>query len=240
MNEIMRLQYLDALGIDQWVANSPLVNARASDFVDFQSEGDSLASENIPIEEKNTIRESAVVHEINSEKQLAESAKPIEPIPESDKNSNKGVSFHLQLQGKQGAYVCLVELTSTGSLDVELQKLLENIMKAVDQLLDTKKTMFMHPEVFKWPMFQRQGAVSHIDHSETAASEALNAFLFSFLKRNQQKTLLVFGENLFNLLDASACDKNKLNVICAPALLSLQHNTDLKKLLWQEILNRLG
>lgn len=232
MNEILRLQYLNALGVDQWVANSPLVNARASQFFSVERhDGNSLLLESHEETHVNLLKEKQLNQQTPIEKQTKKF---------DEKTSETAVSYHLQLQGKQGAYVCIIEFPKSGILDNEAQKLLENIMKAVDQLITSQKTAYMRPEVFKWPMFQQQSVVSHIDQGQSAAREALNAFLFSFMKRNRQTSLFVFGENILSLLDKSACDKNSVRLISAPGLTDLMNNPVLKKGLWQEILKQLG
>lgn len=224
MNEARRLVYLDALGIQQWVAKAPLANAKATEFIE-QVLVSHVQDVNIekqaptntqpiiakpiisqPVIVKPAIAEAVIVEPLNTEQTNSQQTTPTEQkqnIP----------TYALQIQGKRGQYLLIADLQDArGKIQASEQNLLNNISKAISGLLANNSTATIMPELFKWPMFESHYKAEHINQSEQAAKESAQAFLYAQIKRNQLPLIIALGEPSQRLLGLDALENNQHSI----------------------------
>jgi hypothetical protein len=239
MNEIRRLHYLNALGIEQWVAKSSLLNARGSEYLAQDSLIEELSSSQLKAETENEVGpEEQNVKKVDAKKaeEKPEAASRAEEQPEQNQTSTEAVNYQIQFFGRAGHYACLVD-SSNQALTREDTRLLTNIMKASDSLLSIQGGSFLATEAFNWPLFENSAAP--IDQGDEAAKEAFNAFLYAHLKRNKQRFLIVFGGSLETLIADEQLQKAGIQLVGGPSLQSMQSVPDSKASLWKALVETL-
>jgi hypothetical protein len=178
MREAMRLAYLDALGVTNWIPRRPLARAAKrqpalldlADLTDRPVAPSVLAgSDRAP----SSARPVEVVREA-VEAARAAVAVPREPTAPVIVSASESValaapaidSFYLQLW-QAGSCVLLLELDETGlATGSASQRLLSDILRAAE--LPTPRLL----ADFRWPLIRNQA-----DRSALAASQGLHAFM---------------------------------------------------------------
>lgn len=221
MEEQQRLSYLEALGIHQWVAKVPLLNAKTSEYI--------AEEESVPQEDIN-ITSTVSLEEPN---QQAEKKDVISKTADQQEPSNTSLedpfSLHAQVFGKKGHYLILVE---ADSLTKDGQVLLRNILRAWGSVLGSEKETEILPETFKWPMFEAHMAPKHINQGKSAALESFNAFIYSCEKRYKNKYILVFGERIEQLVNFDHLSSERIVTSDFDVLVN---SPDLKVELWGQL-----
>jgi hypothetical protein len=140
MNEAQRLNYLEALGIQQWIAKAPLPNAKKSEFVEFyqvkQKPEENIPDERLENSQEKLVKVQMVSEEQEQQKQAVQQVREQkesltlevkEPNnhhllkEENSLNKQEGAlqisssvsenpSCAFQIQGKRGQYLLFVEL----------------------------------------------------------------------------------------------------------------------------------
>ncbi len=212
LEEHHRLAYLNALDIPQWVSKAPLAFAKPSEFFD---EVFVETPAEIPVQ-ASPQRAQAVAEKI--------AAPPIK--------SSEVFNLQIQIVGKKGHYLMLVDSGELQAQGAAANTLLANIMKAWDSLLGSSDLAPMLPEKFKWPMFETHMSTSHIDLGKQAAIDGLNAFMLSCEKRYHNVYLLCFGDVFKSLLDTQKLSSVLLHTA---SLDELQNHAALKAELWKNL-----
>jgi len=214
MNEAHRLVYLEALGIQQWVAKEALPNAKATEWIvnDLQVVEEQTGAVKTSSEKISSVSETRAPRLTNDEnsEQKSQVKSEEETIIElaatqNAKQIKRAMSpCAIQIQGKRGQYLLIAELQdSKGKINNSEQSLLNNISKGINSLLENTSTNPIAPEQFKWPMFKEQE-----DQSEQAAKEGVQAFLFSQIKRNQLPLVIALGKRIHFLLGLDVLENN--------------------------------
>lgn len=232
MNEAQRLVYLEALGIQQWVAKAPLANAKETEFLSGASQNKSILDfqtpkiepqENISAHIKTLVKENidtqvisleaANSNKVETPHTLHSTEQTIDKEQVSKKQTIALPPCALQIQGKRGQYLLIADLQDVrGKVNVNEQNLLNNIAKAIDSLLANTSTSSIKPELFKWPLFESHIKAVHIDHGEQAAKESAQAFLYSRIKSHQLPLVIALGKKSHKLLgvDSLAINQHKV------------------------------
>lgn len=217
MNEAQRLVYLEALGIQQWVAKAALPNAKATEWIvnDLQVVEEKTSAVKIGVEKISAVSETRAPRLVNDENSAQKNQKIFKEEDTKQIASTQVkpamLACALQIQGKRGQYLLIADLhDSKGKINSNEQNLLNNISKGINSLLENTSTNPIAPEQFKWPMFESHFKAEHIDQSAQAAKESAQAFLFSHIKRDQLPLVIALGKQVHFLLGLDGLEKNHL------------------------------
>ncbi len=185
MNERLRLDYLDAMGIVQYAARFPLLGALPSPVVEYD-EAESPATTSVQ-ENIRKIFSEEKPQSIFSNKSSAETP---ETTPQKFVDSSKpdGNVFHCQV------VLWLVDdlliLAETPRMDNQQLVLLRNILKAIG-----RTEQLANANQFSWPLSQ------HKDKGLAAARDHFQGMLDGgALKNSAVRQILCFGSNATTLL----------------------------------------
>lgn len=189
MNEILRLQYLNAMGITQYVARKPLPAARPSPVIEI-----TLPPHNIP--EKNIAAHVTTAllqpREISSspQQQTRDSTERATSAIQPENNARTIPTDVFQCQIAIWAVEDILILADAPRLDNTQLALLRNILQAIGRSTELTGT-----QQFTWPLAQRK------DKSLHAAREHFQGLLDGgFLQQKNLRQLLVFGKPAAALL----------------------------------------
>jgi len=211
MNELERLSYLDALGIQQWIS-------RASDMgITLHAQESSLLSLSAFIAEpeveaqadvegaspEKPVLETATKHNHRTEKQSVNDVveKVLLQNAQTKTSPKKDVASYALLQLSQaGKYFIFADIQdSSGKIIAGEQQLLNNICSAINKVLNVSGGT-SRPDFFKWPMFASKFDADHIDQSEQAAIESAQAFVSARIKSQGLPLLILLGEQAQKLI----------------------------------------
>ncbi len=195
MNELARLQYLDAMGITQYVARAPLPGARPSPLLNIawpqpEKENPVDVLESVEVLRANVSPAQHTTIMSTPEKFTPENPAPEKPAPEKSapqKNTDHSV---FQCQIAIWSADDLLILADCTRMDNPLLTLLRNILAAIG-----RTTELSPAQSFNWPITQRKEKNHH------AAREHFQGLLDAGpLKKSGLRQILVFGEQSLSLL----------------------------------------
>lgn len=234
MDELHRLNYLEALGVQQWVPRVPLLNARASEFAEPLSKhalSDDAAPDNSAARHEPVV-ESTPVEAISVESTRLQNT--------SDQEESLATRINLEVYGRNKAYALLLEKEHSKALSQIEVGLLNNILKALDKLakscLDESNVQIQSSfrEAFTWPMFESPAEPDPVK-GQQAMCDALNAFVSASIKRHQHSMLIISGNQLEHLIDQHFLGEN-IKMLTAPALHEMANTPERKAEIWQILL----
>lgn len=269
MNELTRMQYLDAMGIDMFVPTACLPHAKASiqcslpsvELLPFASNEASLGvaeplevaghavSTNVPVSVAN------VLADLGDGKARSEPALQPEFAPTRSKGMRKAnevigsivkpelAPAHFTLgMWRVEPHLQIIDSRLAGDA-LPTDVLLRNILKVHNLLPQSMPAQ----EILHWPL----PGVALTDTSWGAAHDMVISFLEGRLQANPASAFLVFGEDAFCALMGESANFTEVlyqsvtvdtfaaDVIVLPSLRSLLHNPLEKKQLWP-VLKRLS
>lgn len=192
MNESLRLDYLEAMGITQYVARTPLPGARPSPVIELE-----IAAPEQPAKIAALI-DTALPDKKNP---AAIPTKPLPvalDIPQASLPTTLPTAFHCQIA--IWTVSDLLVLADAPRLDNSQLTLLRNILQAIgrtEKLSDVKQ--------FSWPLPQRK------DKSLMAAKEHFQGLLDGgLLQTSGLRQILCFGDSVSALLSTGETDPANL------------------------------
>jgi hypothetical protein len=202
MNELLRLDYLDAMGITQYVARKPLPGARPSPVIQLAVQSPEQPAPEPQAPEKSGRMTSLIGADLPDKKNSqATSAKPIPATPASITDAaptSLPDTFHCQIA--IWTVGDLLVLADAPRLDNSQLTLLRNILQAIgrtDNLSDVKQ--------FSWPLPQRK------DKSLLAAKEHFQGLLDGgLLQTSGLRQILCFGQSVITLLNTGDTDTENM------------------------------
>jgi hypothetical protein len=227
MNELLRLHYLDAMGITQYVARTPLPGAHPSPLITLERP-----------QQKNAARESLLLENISTEKPAVtakRSSLQTQQAPVGKSQPTHSDIFQCQLA------IWIVEdllvLAEAPRLDNTQLSLLRNILQAIG-----RKTDLPPVRQFSWPIPQRK------DRSLQAAREHFQGLLDGgLLKRHPDqkmpvRQIILFGKHIPALLQATEADSTDASfnyhdwpVIVVSSLHEMLQQPALKRDVWKAL-----
>lgn len=227
MNELLRLHYLDAMGISQYVARMPLPGALPSPLIALE----------IPTQ-NNAARESISLENFSPEKTATtanSSSTQTHQVTVGKHQPTDANIFQCQLA------IWIVEdllvLAEAPRLDNTQLSLLRNILQAIG-----RKTDLPPVRQFSWPIPQRK------DRSLLAAREQFQGLLDGgLLKRHPEQTIpvrqiILFGRHIPALLQANEVDTTLASfnyhdwpVIVVSSLHEMLQQPALKRDVWKAL-----
>ncbi|MFA7555492.1 MAG: hypothetical protein WCY88_14685 [Spongiibacteraceae bacterium] len=264
MNELQRLSYLEAMGVDNYTPRLRLPGALASQqcvlpviklAVDntvangTATEGIGLASPAVAMQTDPAVRlavgsASAASNGAAAAKQAllgaapAAAAKAIEDLGAKTTlrgGVNKQDIPHFSLSIIRGSNVLILDDGMTGDVDPsEYLQLLTNLLYAVGA---GKQQLTI--DSFVWPMAKN----SHIDQSETAARQALQAFLGNQVERVSSTIVLILGDTPAHYLSEQAIAKGEwvehpllpVKLLRSHSVRSMLSDPRIKSVVWQDL-----
>ncbi len=259
MNEVQRLQYLEALDLTQWVSKAELPYAKESEYVDLrefqqnalnEEELEQVASDLEVLTEEirppfdsqrpatDVVVDAKVKQEFKQEAgQGAEQEAGQQALTKPSTETYEGL---FNIQGKRGQYLLVADVRVGSQMTQAEQVLMNNIAKSIDGLMANPSTTAVIPEQFKWPLFDSHYQADHIDVSKNAARDSFKAFVDSRLKKHQVSLLVLLGKEAADLLDLSESERQFKNaaVISGASLTAMleSQSSQLKRELWHKLL----
>lgn len=262
MNELTRMQYLDAMGIDMFVPKVCLTHAKASlQCVLPSAELLPVASNESPldvterlgagdhVQSSGPVSAAHVLANLRGEKQQAEPVIRSEHAPFTEHTVNRAhesapppplsastpdANFTLGMW-RVGSHVQILDSRMDGDA-LPTDVLLRNVLRVHGLLAQSMPAQ----EILHWPL----PGVALTDTSWGAAHDMVISFLEGRLLDNPATVFLIFGEDAFRALMGEAVgfsdvlyqtlniDAFAADVIVLPSLRSLLHNPLEKKRLW--------
>ncbi|HSC76385.1 MAG TPA: hypothetical protein VLB90_09145 [Pseudomonadales bacterium] len=186
MNESLRLDYLEAMGITQYVARMPLPGARPSPVIHIAT---------MP-EQPSRITELLDEHIPAAKKLPAASSSPVS-VPATPAPT---LAVVFQCQIAIWTVADLLILADTPRFDNNQMTLLRNILQAIG-----RKETLSDAKQFSWPLPQRK------DKSVQAAKEHFQGLLDGgLLQTNGLRQILCFGDSVSALLKSSEIESENV------------------------------
>lgn len=195
MNEALRLEYLDAMGITQYVARAPLPGARPSPVLqDFTDDDETETATGAPSRLSELLGVHALQTRTEHEAVVPQSTKTVGTVDAVDIKTAATPA-----QSAQPVFQCRMALWTTGDLLVIADaprlennhlNLLRNILHAIG-----RSQLLSDVTQFTWPIPQRK------DKSIEAARDHFQGLLDGgLLKRPSLRQILCFGDTVAPLL----------------------------------------
>ncbi len=193
MHERLRLDYLNVMGITQYVARSPLPGALHSPIIHDIASNDSNALSTI-IEESSSNTLTHIAELLDSTTTLQAAPAPLSATqqrsnPAASTNTNAAILFHCQIAF--WTVDDLLVLAEAPRLDNPQLTLLRNILNAIG-----RKEQLPNAGQFSWPLPQRK------EKALAAAQEHFQGLLDGGALQHNSKVrqILCFGEQIPTLL----------------------------------------
>ncbi len=256
MNEALRLDYLQAMGVDTYVPRFALDGAAPSPIFEFEdftedalSEDDSAAAvaidadaeyqqmaeaderrEQVPVSEppRPGSRIASALQELGFETAKPESLSAVATNGEGADAASP--EFTVELVATGIGLVMIVD-TTTGSPSPAEKRLMANIAVAVSRYHKLPKAPQFSTSGFQWPVMKTPG----ITLGKNAAKEALQANIMAQAERQQAHCAILFGSTLQPYLDAATLQTAGIQLLYAAEPAAMLADGNLKAPLWQNL-----
>ncbi|GAA4098503.1 hypothetical protein GCM10022414_24330 [Zhongshania borealis] len=256
MNEALRLDYLQAMGVDTYVPRFVLDGAAPSPIFDFEdftedalSEDDSAAA--VAIDADAEYQQMAEADERKEQVPVSESPRPGSRIasalqelgfetakPESlsavaangEGADAASPEFTVELVATGIGLVMIVDTTAGAPSPAE-KRLMANIAMAVSRYHKLPKVPQFATSGFQWPVMKTPG----ITLGKDAAKEALQANIMAQAERQQAHCAILFGSTLQPYIDAATLQTAGIQLLYAAEPAAMLADGNLKAPLWQNL-----
>lgn len=260
MNEALRLDYLQAMGVDMYVprfvldgaAPSPILElefATEDDYSDI--DGGEVASFDADAEYQQMVeaqerKAAAPVGEApragsriaSALQELGfETAKPPSALGEQENNATGAANdvasspeFTVELVATGIGLIMIVD-TSTAAPTPAEKRLMANIATAVSRHHKLTKTPEFGTSRFQWPVLKTPGLTLGGD----AAKEALQANIMAQAERQQAHCVILFGGTLQPYIDAATLQSAGIQLLFAAEPSAMLADGSQKAALWQNL-----
>jgi hypothetical protein len=259
VNEALRLDYLQAMGVDSYVPRYVLDGAAPSPVFEFEAF----------IEDALSDEDSAAVASFDADaeyQQMAEATERVEPAPATEpqaagsriastlqelgfdtappqakasagaENSAAGANttaspeFSVELVATGIGLVMIVD-TSAGAPSPAEKRLMANIAVAVSRYHKLPKAPQFATSGFRWPVAKTPG----LSLGNDAAKEALQANIMAQAGRQQAHCAILFGSSLQPYIDAATLQTAGVQLLYAAEPAAMLADGNLKAPLWQNL-----
>lgn len=257
MNEALRLNYLQAMGVDSYVPRFVLDGAAPSPIFEFElaAEETEIDSETIDTSSFDIDAEYQQMAEVQARNSAASTSEPKtagsriasalqelgfdSPAPAATV-SGQGASaandqanspaFNVELVGTGIGLLMIVETTAAPPSPAE-KRLMANIAVAVSRYHKLAKGPEFGTSQFQWPVLKNPGLAMGDD----AAKEALQANIMAQAERQQAHCVILFGSGLQPYIDVATLQSAGIQLLYAAEPAAMLADGSLKAPLWQNL-----
>lgn len=258
MNEALRLDYLQAMGVDSYVPRFVLEGAAASPLceLDFPvpeyDDGGSSAADSYDIENEYQSHSaqrdaeqsgSAVVAPLDKGQSRSRIASDLEGLTLGEKPQKRPAAaaggdtavqpnpeFSVDLVGTNIGVIFIAD-TSDKPLNPSEKRLLANIAVAVKVHHKIEAAPAFSSAKFQWPVAKTLGLAQGVE----AAKDALLGNVMAHAERQDAQCVVVFGDEIKAYFDHALLSSSGLNVVFSAAPAAMLADGSLKAALWQQL-----
>lgn len=214
VQEQVRQDYLEAMGVQPWFPRCQLPNAQAprpfdwitEDIQQWQSEQGLLATATPSAEEvgpvangyskirvSDILSQAHILDEDSKNKRKVPSQQPQQDVEIKPKRGASATSkFRLIVQKVNENCLVVAEMPHSGLN--QFTRFHQNLLN--DMLRALKLPLSVQPSIreFVWPISDNRGLMGHIDQDDTSAAEAVCGFLSNQFGLAQRKIVLLLGQ----------------------------------------------